>query len=126
MRRIGDAHIGTGKASLASSARRIARAKVGVSSRMIHVIVSSCPELYSYFGPLGAIIEKLSKYILEILQGCLGPKRQINRPSRCHGWIGARKLPLVDLPRAPTDFWDPFSDVVLGTLQIAPSDLGAQ
>ena len=30
------------------------------------------------------------------------------------------KLPLS------TDFWDPFSDVVLGTLQIAPSDLGAQ
>ena len=46
--------------------------------------------------------------------------------SRCHGWIGARKLPLVDLPRTPTDFWDPFSDVVLGTLQIAPSDTGAK
>ena len=73
----------------------------------------------------GGIIEKLSMSNVEILHGCLGPNRQINRPSRCHGWIGARKLPLLDLPRAPADFWDPFSAVVLGTLQIAPSDFGA-
>ena len=31
------------------------------------------------------------------------------RPSRCDGWIGARKVPLVDFPRTSyTDSWDPF------------------
>ena len=31
-------------------------------------------------------------------------------PKRCHGWIGAAKLPMVDFPRAPTDVWELFSE----------------
>ena len=38
----------------------------------------------------------------------MGPKRQNNGLSRCDGWIGAAKLPPENLPRAPTDVWDPF------------------
>ena len=45
---------------------------------------------------------------LQILHGRFGPKCQNSGSSRCHGWIGEAQLPLVDLPRAPTDVWDPF------------------
>ena len=37
-----------------------------------------------------------------------GRTRQINGLARCHGWIGASKLPPFQLPRAPTDIWDSF------------------
>ena len=38
----------------------------------------------------------------------IGPLTDRFGPSRCRGWIGAPKLPLVDLQRAPTDVWGPF------------------
>ena len=44
-----------------------------------------------------------ARVILENLHADLEPKRQYNGLPRCHGWIGAAKLLLVELPRAPTD-----------------------
>ena len=39
---------------------------------------------------------------------CLGPKRQIDGLSRCHGWIGAVEKRPVEVSRAPADVWEPF------------------
>ena len=76
-------------------------------------------------------------WILDLIFGNLGspfwaPKRQKNGFSRWYGWIGAAKLPLVDLPRAPTDVWEPFSELsnswnhfweLLGTVLTYPGSL---